>query len=63
MYRDTTDVEHETYDNAGNNWSHWSINKRFKEKFGSHSRKILNSFTIKDSCTWNITHIVKSIAV
>ena len=39
MYRDTTNVEPEIYDCTSNNWSHWSSNKRFKGKFGSHTRK------------------------
>jgi hypothetical protein len=36
---------------------------RFKKKFGSHSRKIFNRFTRKDSYTWNMTHNMESIAV
>jgi hypothetical protein len=39
MYRDTVNVESEMLDSASNYWSHWSINKMFKEKFGSHTRK------------------------
>jgi len=31
-YRDTTNVEYETYDYAGNNCSHQNSNKRFKIK-------------------------------
>ena len=63
VYRDTTNVEHEMYDCTGNNWSHWSSNKRFKEKFVSHSSKTFNRCTTKDSCTWNITHNMESTAV
>jgi hypothetical protein len=46
---------------AGSNWSHWT--NRFNEKFGSHTRKILNRSTTKDSCTWNITCNMESTAV
>jgi hypothetical protein len=63
MYRDTTNVEHEMYDYTGNNWSHRNSNKRFIEKFGSHTRKTFNRSTTKDSCTLNITHNTESIAV
>ena len=30
MYRDTTNVEPEMYDNTGNNWSHRNSNKNGK---------------------------------
>ena len=36
--------------------------KKFKEKFGSCTRKTLDRFTTKDSYTWNITHNTKSTA-
>jgi hypothetical protein len=49
MYRDTTNVEHEMNDYADKNWSHRNSNKRFKENFGSHTRKTFNRFTTKDS--------------
>ena len=39
MYRDTTNVEHEMNYYTGNNWSHRNSNKRFKENFGSYTRK------------------------
>jgi hypothetical protein len=39
MYAGTMNVEHEIYDNTRNNWSHWNSNKRFTEKFGSHTEK------------------------
>jgi len=52
MCRDTTNVEHEMYDCTSNNWSHRKSNKRFKEKFGSHTRKTLNRFTTKDKLDW-----------
>jgi hypothetical protein len=32
-------MEHEMYDYTGSNWSHWSSNKTFKEKFGAIPRK------------------------
>ena len=63
MYRDTTNVEHEMYDYTGNNWSHRNGNKRFKDKFVSHTSKTFNIFTTQDSCTWNITHNTESTAV
>jgi hypothetical protein len=63
MYTDITNVEHETYDYTGNNWSHWRSNIRFKEIFGSHIRKTFNRSTRKDSYTWNITHNTESTAV
>jgi hypothetical protein len=39
------------------------IKKKLKEKFGSCTRKTLDSFTTKDSYTWNITHNTESTAV
>jgi hypothetical protein len=62
-YYNTRNMEHEMYDYTGNNWSHWNIKKTFKEKSGSHTRKTLNRFTTKDSCTCNITHNTESTAV
>jgi hypothetical protein len=29
MYRNTVNVEHETYDYAGNNWNHLNRNNKF----------------------------------
>jgi len=55
MYRDKTNVEHTMYVYNSNNWSHWNSNKRFKEKFGSHTRKTFYRFTKTDICTLNIT--------
>ena len=37
--------------------------KGLKKKSGSHTRKTLNTFTTKDSYTWNITHNTQSTAV
>ena len=62
-YRDTANVESEMYDRTSNNWSHWGSNEKFKEIFGSCTRKTLNIFSTKDSYTWNITHITESTAV
>jgi len=56
-------VEPEMYGCAGNNWSHWNINEKLKEKFGSCTRKTLDRFTTKDSCIWNITHNTESTAM
>jgi len=36
---------------------------KLKEKFGRYTRKTLDRFTPKDSCTWNITHNMESTAV
>jgi hypothetical protein len=36
---------------------------KLKEKFGSCTRKTFDSFTTKDSYTWNITHNTESTAV
>ena len=63
MYRDTTNVEPEMYDCTSNNWSHWSSNKKLKEKFGSCTGKTFDRFTTKDSYTWNITLHTESTAV
>jgi hypothetical protein len=63
MYRDTTNVEHEMYDCASNNWGHWNSSKMFKEKFEEHTRKTFNRLTTKDIYTWNITHNTGSTAV
>ena len=62
LYRDTMNVEHEMCDYAGNNWCQQNSNKRFKEKFGSCTKKTLNRFTTKDSHTWNITPNAESRA-
>jgi len=50
-------MEHEIYDYSNKS------NKRFKEKFGSHTRKTINRFTIKDMYTWNFTHNTESTVV
>jgi len=63
MYRDATNVEHQMYNYTGDNWSHRNNNKRFKEKFGSHTIKAFNGFTTKDNYTGNITHNKESNAV
>ena len=55
MYRDTTNAQHEMYGYTGNNWSHRSSNRRFKEIFGSHTRKTFSRFSTTDSYTRNIT--------
>ena len=46
MYRDTTNVEPETYDYTNNNWSHWNSNEKLKEKFGSCTRKTFDRLAI-----------------
>jgi hypothetical protein len=45
------------------NWSHRCSNKRFKEKFRSHTRKTFNRFSTQDSYIWNIIHNTDSSAV
>ena len=57
MYRDIMTVEHEMYDYTSNNWSHRSSNKRFKEKYGSHTMKTLNRFTQKTAIL-GTSHII-----
>ena len=47
MYGDTTNVEHEVDDCTSNNWSQKNSNKRLKEKFGNHRRKIFSILTTK----------------
>jgi hypothetical protein len=56
-------VEPEMYGYTSNNWSHWNSNKKLTEKSGSYTRKTFDRFTTEDSCTWNITHKMESIAV
>jgi hypothetical protein len=56
-------VEHEMCNYTGNNWSHRNSNQSFKEKFGGHTRKVLNRFTKADSCIRNFTHNMESTAV
>ena len=56
-------VKHEMHDYTSNNWYHWNINKRLKENFGGHTRKMFNRVTKRDSYTWNITHNTESAAV
>jgi len=52
VYRDTMNMEHEMYNYPGNHWSHWNSNKKFKEKFGSHTKKTFSRFTTKYSYTY-----------
>jgi hypothetical protein len=62
IIRERTNVKHEMYDYTGNNWSHMSSNKRFKENFGSHTREIFNRFNQRQPYL-NFTHNMESIAV
>ena len=48
MYRDKTNVEHEMYDSAANDWGQRKSDKRPKQKFGSHTGKH-NRYITKDS--------------
>jgi hypothetical protein len=61
--RDSANVEYEMCGYTCSNWSHQNSDGRFREKFVSHTRKIFNRFTTKDSCTWNITHNTESTTV
>jgi nitrate/TMAO reductase-like tetraheme cytochrome c subunit len=63
MYRDTANVEYETYNYTGNNLSHRNSTKMFKEKFGSLTKKTFDRLTTKDNCTCNITHNTESTEV
>jgi len=63
MYKDTRNIEPEMSDYTSNNWRHQNINKRFKEKFGSHTRKTFHRFTTKDRNTLNITYYTQSTTV
>jgi len=60
---DDNDDDDNNNNNNNNNWSHWNSNEKFKEKSGSCTRKTLDRFTTKDSCTWNITHNTESTAM
>jgi len=55
MYRETTNAEPEMKDYTSNNSSKRNSNERFKEIFWAHTRKTCNTFTTRDSYTWNIT--------
>ena len=63
VYRDTANVEPQMYDFTSNNWSQWDSNDKFKEKFGTYTRKTLDKFTTNDSYTWNITYNTESTAM
>jgi hypothetical protein len=63
MYRYTMNVEPGMYDYTGDNWSHQTSNKMFKEIFGNDTRKTFSRFATKGSCTWNITHNTESAVV
>jgi len=56
-HKEATNVEHEVCDYTHNIWRHRKFNKRFKEKFESHTCKTFNRFATKD------TYICKSHTV
>jgi len=56
-------VELAMYDYTSSNWSHWISNEKLREKFGSYTRKKMDSFTTRNSYIWNITHNTESTAV
>jgi hypothetical protein len=57
MHRDSTNVEHEMYDNTGNNWTHRNSDRRLTKNLEAMPRK--HSI---DSLQNNITHNSESIA-
>ena len=61
MHRDKVSVQYELYDCTGKSWSHRNSNERLKEKFVRRSRNTFNGVTTKDSCTWNITLIRRTL--
>jgi hypothetical protein len=61
--QELTYTEHEMCDYTGTNCSHRNSNKRFKGKFGSHTKKTLNRFITNDSYTCNIAYNKESTAV
>jgi hypothetical protein len=56
-YRDTTDVEHEMYDDTGINLGHRSSNKRFKENF----KAIPAKHSIDSLTKRQLSHIIRKI--
>jgi hypothetical protein len=58
MDRDKTNVGTEMQDDNSNIWSHQTSNKRFKEEFGSRTRKTLRKLNIRESYTWNTLYII-----
>jgi hypothetical protein len=55
MYRDTTNVEHEMYDNTGNNWSHRNINKRLTKNLEA----IPGKDSIQKTAILGTSHVIK----
>jgi hypothetical protein len=58
MYRDKKNVEHEIFDYIGNNWSYRKSEERFKEEFGSHTRKTFNRLTTETAVLGN-SHVIR----
>ena len=62
MYRDTTNVEHEMHDYAGNNCRHQNSNKRFKKNLeampGKHS-----IYSPQKTAILRSSHIVQKVLV
>ena len=46
-------------DYTSNNWIHWNSNKRFKEKFGSHTRNTLDS--LPKTAMLGTLHIIRKV--
>ena len=62
MCRDTTNVEYETYDNAGNNCSHQNSNKRFKKHLEAMSGKH-SIYSPQKTAILGTSHIVQKVLV
>ena len=60
MYRDTTNVEHDMYDLTSNKWSYQNSNRRFKEKFVSHTKTTFNRLKIKTAIL-GTSHIIRIV--
>jgi hypothetical protein len=60
MYRDTTNVEYEMYDYAGNNWSHLKSNKIFKKNLEAMPAKH-SIYSLQKTSILGISHIVQKV--
>ena len=60
MYRDASNVEHEVCDCTSNNLSQRNYNERFKEKFGSHTRKAFSRLATKTAML-RTSHILRKV--
>jgi hypothetical protein len=58
-YRDTTNVEPETYDFT-DNWSHWNSNEKLKEKSGCYTRKTFDR-SLQKTAILGTAHIIRKV--